>query len=172
MSLLNHLQDVDAFSEEFDLRMRFGSGSQVRHHQQQPQASSTMPRPTSHTGSSGLPHASSNNHFSSSSYQQNPAFPVPYEVLHPSLQRNAHSLVVDHATSAALAAAAASAACGGSKNVLSSSAHLHMPDGRPVFQRGSSLSVSVSIHSAGGGGESDIEKYAQVINYFRDSERT
>ena len=104
--------------------------------------------------------SASGSHFSS--YQQNPAFPVPYEVLHPSLQRNAHSLVVDHATSAALAAAAAAAsATAASAKVGSSSStvQLHVHDGRPVFQRGSSLSVSVSLHSAGG--ESDIEKYAQ-----------
>jgi hypothetical protein len=156
-------QDVDAFSEEFDLRMRFGSGSQQQgRHGTNPgmqHASSTMPRPTSHSGSSGMTQmGSSGSHFSNP-YQQNPAFPVPYEVLHPSLQRNAHSLVVDHATSAALAAAAAAASGGGKVVTSSSSAHLHMPDGRPAFQRGSSLSVS--IHSRSGGGESDIEKYAQ-----------
>ena len=155
-------QDVDAFSEEFDLRMRFGSGSQVRHQTNSgmQQASSTMPRPTSHSGGSGLPQLTSSGSHFSSSYQQNPAFPVPYEVLHPSLQRNAHSLVVDHATSAALAAAAAAASGGGKVGSSSSSVHLHIPDGRPIFQRGSSLSVSVSMHSTGGG-ESDIEKYAQ-----------
>jgi hypothetical protein len=108
-----------------------------------------MPRPTSHTG--GMMHQISSG--TQIPYQQNTAFPVPYEVLHPSLQRNAHSLLVDHATSAALSAAAT-----GKVVTSSSSAYIHMmTDGRPNFQRGSSLSVSVSL----GGGESDIEKYAQ-----------
>jgi hypothetical protein len=141
--------------------MRFSSGSQqqLRHTGLTQPASSTMPRPTSHSGGALLASqiSSSAGHFAGA-YQQNPAFPVPYEVLHPSLQRNAHSLVVDHATSAALAAAAAAAS--GKVAASSSTAQLHVPDGRPVFQRGSSLSVSVSLHSAGGG-ESDIEKYAQ-----------
>ena len=96
-------QDVDAFSEEFDLRMRIGRGTTM---------SSTMPRPTSHSGATV---ANTSQHVNNQNliqeqqynYQQNPAYPVPYEVLHPSLQRNAHSLVVDTATSAALASKAA-----------------------------------------------------------------
>ena len=96
----NKAQDVDAFSEEFDLRMRIGRSSTT---------SSTMPRPTSHSGATTTnvsQHQNSHNHHEQN-YQQNPAYPVPYEVLHPSLQRNAHSLVVDPATSAALASKAA-----------------------------------------------------------------
>jgi hypothetical protein len=95
-----------------------------------PPASSTMPRPTSHGGGSSSISASGS-HFSTASYQQNPSFPVPYEVLHPSLQRNAHSLVVDHATSAALAAAAASVSGGSKVGSSASTVQLHVPDGRP-----------------------------------------
>ena len=73
--------DVDAFSEEFDLRMRFSSGSQMRPQPNtglQP-ASSTMPRPTSHSGGTGL---TSGSHFATPTVPLNPSYPVPYEVLH------------------------------------------------------------------------------------------
>ncbi len=161
--------DIDAFSEEFDLRMRVGGNSSRGGNN-----SSTMPRPVSHQqpsvhhqqqhggprqpppGSHMYPMSASHHHPQGHStlnqqqqhqqqqqYQQNPNFPVPYEVLHPSLQRNAHSLMVDSMTSSALQRAA-------SGSVASS---------RPPHL-GSSLSVSASLHSTMSV-ESDIEKYAQ-----------
>ena len=76
-----NIPNVDAFSEEFDLRMKINSRPTNGRSN-----SSTMPRPASIQPQS---HHSSHSHH----YQQ-PNYPVPYDVLHPSLQRNAHSLMV------------------------------------------------------------------------------
>ena len=121
----NRPPDVDAFSEEFDMRMRISRGATT---------SSTMPRPTSHSGASvnqsQQPHSHNVAQEQQLSYQQNPAYPVPYEVLHPSLQRNAHSLVVDTATSAALASKAA----GHMMNVSTSNINHHLQMGHGMHR--------------------------------------
>jgi hypothetical protein len=138
--------DIDAFSQEFDLRMRFG-GERGKREPGSGGGHSTMPRPASHQPtSSHHPHLQQQQqqyHFSphsQSQHQQNPAYPVPYEVLHPSLQRNTHSYI-DPTTSKAATGNAISR--GG-------------PDGSVT---GSMLSVSASIHSTISC-ESDIERYA------------
>ena len=145
--------DVDAFSEEFDIRMRFGGGGGRA-------ATSSMPRPASHQPTSSLqhhhhyhnhhPHQQQHHHHhhhqqqqrhqhsqQHQQHQQNPNFPVPYEVLHPSLQRNTHSYIDPGTTSSTL------------KGTKAGGAGV-----------GSMLSVSASLHSAISC-ESDIEKYAQ-----------
>lgn len=94
-------KEVDAFSQEFDLRMKLHATSATSGQHHQPNGatsnnsqkinhhnSSTMPRPTS-----VQPHASSHHSHHHPSYQG--SYPVPYDVLHPSLQRNAHSLMID-----------------------------------------------------------------------------
>ena len=129
--------DIDAFSEEFDLRMRMSHNNRPGGNN-----SSTMPRPASHQPSSSSIQQQHQQHHHHSHHMQNPSFPVPYEVLHPSLQRNAHS-VVD--------------APGGGTLRSSSNHHHHQ---RNRSELGSSLSVSASLHSAAGG-DSDIERYAQ-----------
>ena len=135
-----HPNDIDAFSEEFDIRMRFshhrtGGGSN------QQSSSSTMPRPASHQPTSSLQQQQQQN-------LQNPAFPVPYDVLHPSLQRNTHSLIDTSAGS--------SSTLRGSTNNNNTTSRSHSR----AQDHGSMLSVSASIHSAISC-ESDIEKYAQ-----------
>eukprot|EP00095_Tigriopus_kingsejongensis_P006358 snap_masked-scaffold42_size484952-processed-gene-1.9 protein:Tk06358 transcript:snap_masked-scaffold42_size484952-processed-gene-1.9-mRNA-1 annotation:"hypothetical protein Phum_PHUM046570" len=128
--------DVDAFSEEFDVRMRFNNRSQ-----HVSSNSSTMPRPSSHG-----PALQGN-------FQQNPAFPVPYDVLHhPSLQRNTLSLLETNSNASTLRGGSG----GGTLGRTSSSRTSDMTDARVT---GSMLSVSTSIHSAISC-ESDIEKYA------------
>ena len=142
--------DIDAFSQEFDLRMKFDKNSKRCADSSAAAVAaggagghSTMPRPASHQPTPSLqyqpaqfrgsqqPPPPSNN-----LYQQDPAFPVPYEVLHPSLQRHAHSYK-DQATS----------------RINASS----RPDSGVTG--GSMLSVSASIHSTMSA-ESDIERYA------------
>ena len=134
--------DVDAFSEDFDKKIRL--------HSQSSSGNTTMPRNGSSGGRPSLP------------APQQPSYPSPYEILHPSLQRNAHSLLVepgfskpqrypysdstdslrrprtslDHGQSEAAAAAAAAAA-------------RHMSTSR--------LSVSSSIPSK----KSDLVQYAK-----------
>ena len=157
---------VDAFSEEFDLRMKLdrggGSSNTTRsfnnnnnsqrsaggHHYTN--NSSTMPRPTSiqphHQRGVGLHQGSAQgqggaDHPAAQGQGQN--FPVPYDVLHPSLQRNAHSLMVDplalqKANQSLLHQAGGLGGLG--------------QHGRGMNQ--SSLSVTASM-------EADIEKYAQ-----------
>lgn len=119
-------QDVDAFSEEFDVRMRFNNRSQGNPN------SSTMPRPSSH----------------GPTLQQNPSFPVPYDVLHhPSLQRNTQSLMETNSNVSTLR--------GGTLGRVNS----RTSDVTESRVSGSMLSVSTSIHSTISC-ESDIEKYA------------
>ena len=145
--------DIDAFSQEFDLRMKFDGGKSKRGADSSSVAGSgggghsTMPRPASHQPTSSLQHhhhhqqMRSNHqqppHSMQNQYQQDPSFPVPYDVLHPSLQRHAHSYI-DPATS---------------RGVNANS----RPDSGVTG--GSMLSVSASIHSTLSA-ESDIERYA------------
>ena len=137
MQGMNKAHDVDAFSEEFDLRMRIGRGATT---------SSTMPRPTSHSGAttSNQPHYPNHAQEQQQNYQQNPAYPVPYEVLHPSLQRNAHSLVVDTATSAALASKAA-----GHMNASASNINLPPQPGHGMHRPRTASDMSEMSHTPG-----------------------
>lgn len=156
--------DIDAFSQEFDLRMKFDGGKNNKRGADSSSATpaagtgggggghSTMPRPASHQPTSSLQHhhhhhqqqqqLRGNHHHQQqpppmqNPYQQDPAFPVPYDVLHPSLQRHAHSYI-DPATS----------------RINANS----RPDSGVTG--GSMLSVSASIHSTMSA-ESDIERYA------------
>ena len=140
--------DIDAFSQEFDLRMKFDGGKNNKRGADSSAAGagghSTMPRPASHQPTSSLQHhhhqQMRGNHQQpppmQNPYQQDPAFPVPYDVLHPSLQRHAHSYI-DPATS----------------RINANS----RPDSGVTG--GSMLSVSASIHSTMSA-ESDIERYA------------
>ena len=111
-------KEVDAFSQEFDLRMKIhqqpnGAHKAVNHN------SSTMPRPAS---------------IQPQTMMHMQPYPVPYDVLHPSLQRNAHSLMVD-------------------PTALQKANHsLSQQYGR--HQASSTLSVTASM-------EADMEKYAQ-----------
>lgn len=134
----NKSQDVDAFSEEFDLRMRIGRSNTT---------SSTMPRPTSHSGATSTcvsQHQNNQNHLEQN-YQQNPAYPVPYEVLHPSLQRNAHSLMVDPATSAALASKAA----GHMINASASNINLPPQPGHGMHRPRTASDLGEMVHQLG-----------------------
>ncbi len=108
--------DIDAFSQEFDLRMRFGGGGGGGERDRSGRREgghSTMPRPASHqpTSSHNRHQHQPEAHLQQQAYapysqplsqhHQNPAYPVPYEVLHPSLLRNSgsrshHHQVVGH----------------------------------------------------------------------------
>ena len=175
--------DVDAFSQEFDVKMRLShhrerggppsSAEQTRHQHHRSERggatnSSTMPRPASHqpssSSSSSAQHQQHQQHQHNQqhhqSYQQNPNFPVPYEVLHPSLQRNTHSMIEATATGPPPTSSSTmhrTGRGGGDRSSVASGASA------PVGRGSSSLSVATaaSLHSEVGGSHSDIERYAQ-----------
>ncbi len=167
---LESTQDVDAFSQEFDVQMRLSHGERVEGGgastvdggggggRSRPPNSSTMPRPASHQPTSSLQHQPQQQHVlhhqqQQQQYQQNPNFPVPYEVLHPSLQRNTHSLIEPPTSSSTMHRTGGHGGGGGGGGGRQRPGAVAAGS---VGRGSSSLSVSASLHS-----ESDIERYAQ-----------